>query len=93
MPIPGLDRFSSPASIVSALRRDGAVIVSNLIAALFPPRPRALLGHSPHGSGDDRIGDLRGECPVWFAAPPEPAWRDERGQVGTAADAKALDGA
>ena len=40
------------------------------------------------GSGDDRIGNFRGDCPAWVETPPEPAWRDERGQVGTAADAK-----
>jgi ectoine hydroxylase-related dioxygenase (phytanoyl-CoA dioxygenase family) len=57
-------------------------------AAQFEPRLRALLGYTPHGSGDDRIGNFRGVCPAWVETPPEPAWRDERGQVGTAADAK-----
>ncbi len=57
-------------------------------AAQFGPRLRALLGYTPHGSGDDRIGNFRGVCPAWVETPPEPAWRDERGQVGTAADAK-----
>jgi ectoine hydroxylase-related dioxygenase (phytanoyl-CoA dioxygenase family) len=57
-------------------------------AARFGPRLRALLGYTPHGSGDDRIGNFRGVCPAWVETPPEPAWRDERGQVGTAADAK-----
>jgi len=58
------------------------------VAAQFGPRLRALLGYTPHGSGDDRIGNFRGDCPAWVETPPEPAWRDERGQVGTAADAK-----
>lgn len=60
------------------------------IAAEFTPRQRALLGYTPHGSGDDCIGKYDGaDCPAWLSTPPEPAWRDERGQVGTAADAKA----
>lgn len=59
------------------------------IAARFSPRLRALLGYTPHGSGDDRIGKFRGDCPAWVDTPPEPAWRDERGQVGTAADVEA----
>jgi hypothetical protein len=58
------------------------------IAARFGPRLRALLGYTPHGSGDDQIGNFRGDCPAWVETPPEQAWRDERGQVGTAADAK-----
>jgi hypothetical protein len=58
------------------------------IAARFGPRLRALLGYTPHGSGDDQIGNFRGDCPAWVDTPPESAWRDERGQVGTAADAK-----
>jgi hypothetical protein len=58
------------------------------VAARFGPRLRALLGYTPHGSGDDRIGNFRGVCPAWVETPPEPAWRDERGQVGTAVDAK-----
>ena len=58
------------------------------VAARFGPRLRALLGYTPHGSGDDRIGNFRGDCPAWVETPPEPAWRDERGQVGTAAAAK-----
>ena len=62
------------------------------VAAQFAPRLRALLGYTPHGSGDDRIGHFRGHCPAWVDTPPEPAWRDERGQVGTAADAKAQSG-
>ena len=41
------------------------------------------------GSGDDKIGTFRGNCPAWVDTPPEPAWREARGQVGTAADAKA----
>jgi len=62
------------------------------VAAKFAPRLRALLGYTPHGSGDDRIGAFRGECPAWVDTPPEPQWRDERGQVATAADAKAQSG-
>ena len=62
------------------------------VAAKFAPRLRALLGYTPHGSGDDRIGAFRGECPAWVDTPPEPQWRDERGQVGTAADAEAQSG-
>jgi len=58
------------------------------VAARFGPRLRALLGYTPHGSGDDQIGNFRGDCPAWVETPPEPAWRDERGQVGTAEDAK-----
>ena len=58
------------------------------VAARFGPRLRALLGYTPHGSGDDQIGGFRGDCPAWVETPPEPAWRDERGQVGTAVDAK-----
>ena len=62
------------------------------LAAQFSPRLRALLGYTPHGMGDDRIGKFLGDCPAWVDTPPEPAWRDERGQVGTAADAKAQAG-
>ena len=62
------------------------------LAAQFGLRLRALLGYTPHGSGDDRIGNFRGDCPAWVETPPEPAWRDERGQVGTAVDAKAQAG-
>jgi ectoine hydroxylase-related dioxygenase (phytanoyl-CoA dioxygenase family) len=58
------------------------------VAAQFGPRLRALLGYTPNGSGDDRIGNFRGDCSAWVETPPEPAWRDERGQVGTATDAK-----
>ena len=56
--------------------------------AKLGPRLRALLGFTPHGSGDDKIGDFRGDCAAWVDTPPEPAWREERGQVGTAIDAK-----
>lgn len=62
------------------------------VAVKFSPRLRALLGYTAHGMGDDRIGNFRGECEAWLDTPPEPEWRDERGQVGTAADAKAQDG-
>lgn len=62
------------------------------VAAKFGPRLRALLGYTPHGSGDDRIGNFRGDCPAWVETPPEPAWRDERGQVGRQADVDAQAG-
>jgi hypothetical protein len=62
------------------------------VAARFEPRLRALLGYTPHGCGDDRIGNFRGDCAAWLDTPPEPAWQDERGQVGTEAHAKAQDG-
>lgn len=62
------------------------------VAAGFSPRLRALLGYSPHGCGDDKIGNYRGECAAWVDPPPEPAWREERGQVGSPADAEAQDG-
>jgi hypothetical protein len=61
-------------------------------AAQFEPRLRALLGYMPHGSGDDKIGNFRGDCPAWVETPPEPRWREERGQVGSAADAKSQSG-
>ncbi len=62
------------------------------VAIRFNSRQRALLGYTPHGSGDDRIGSFYGDCPAWVDTPPEQAWRDERGQVGTAAHAKAQGG-
>lgn len=62
------------------------------VAAQFSPRLRALLGYTPHGMGDDRIGKFLGECPAWVDTPPEAAWREDRGQVGTAADAQAQAG-
>jgi len=62
------------------------------VATHFSPRQRALLGYTPHGSGDDRIGNFRGDCPAWVETPPELAWQDERGQVGKAADVKVQDG-
>lgn len=62
------------------------------IAAGFAPRLRALLGYTPHGTGDDRIGNYRGDCPAWLAEPPRAAWRGDRGQVGGAADVKAQSG-
>lgn len=58
------------------------------VAARFGPRLRALLGYMPHGTGDDVIGNYRGDCPAWVATPPEPAWRRDRGQTGSAAHAK-----
>lgn len=62
------------------------------VAARFEPRLRALLGYTPHGMGDDRIGNFRGQCPAWVDTPPEPAWRGDRGQVGSADDVKAQAG-
>ena len=62
------------------------------IAVKFSPRLRALLGYTPHGTGDDQIGVFDGECAGWLDVPPEPAWRDERGQVGSAADAEVQSG-
>ena len=62
------------------------------VAAGFEPRLRALLGYTPHGSGDDPIGNFRGHCPGWLDTPPEPAWRDDRGQIGSEANARAQDG-
>ncbi len=61
-------------------------------AAKFAPRLRALLGYTPHGSGDDLIGAFGGECNAWVDTPPEPQWREERGMVGSAADANAQSG-
>jgi len=62
------------------------------IAAQFGARLRALLGYTPHGAGDDRIGSFRGDCPAWVDRPPVPEWQGERGQVGTAAHAEAQAG-
>ena len=62
------------------------------VAARFGPRLRALLGYMPHGCGDDLIGEFRGDCAAWVSTPPEPEWRDERGQVGTKTNAKAQSG-
>jgi hypothetical protein len=59
------------------------------LAVRYGPRLRALLGYMSHGSGDDLCGGFRGECPAWVETPPDPAWRGERGQVATAADAQA----
>ena len=52
------------------------------IAKHFSPILRALLGYTPHGSGDDEIGTFVGECDGWLDTPPRVAWRDERGQLG-----------
>ena len=52
------------------------------IAKHFSPTLRALLGYTPHGSGDDEIGTFVGECDGWLDTPPRVAWRDERGQLG-----------
>ena len=62
------------------------------VAVNFSPRLRALLGYTPHGSGDDKIGTFDGECAAWIKTPPESAWRDERGQVGGSAQAEAQTG-
>lgn len=62
------------------------------VARHFSDRLRALLGYTPHGAGDDQIGTFVGECEGWLDTPPEPAWRDDRGQVGSASDAKAQSG-
>ncbi len=62
------------------------------VAQQFNPRLRALLGYTAHGAGDDLIGKFRGECPAWVDTPPDPAWRADRGQVGSAADAMAQSG-
>ena len=62
------------------------------VAQQFAPRLRALLGYTAHGAGDDLIGKFRGDCPAWVDTPPEPAWRADRGQVGTAVDAAAQAG-
>jgi ectoine hydroxylase-related dioxygenase (phytanoyl-CoA dioxygenase family) len=60
------------------------------IAAQFGPRLRALLGYTPHGTGDDRAGTFRGDCPAWLDTAPEPEWQG--GQVGTAVDARSQSG-
>ena len=62
------------------------------VAQRFNPRLRALLGYTAHGAGDDLIGKFLGECPAWVDTPPDPAWRANRGQVGTATDASAQSG-
>lgn len=62
------------------------------VALQFGPRLRALLGYTAHGAGDDLIGKFRGECAAWVDTPPEPAWRDDRGQVGSAVDVRAQSG-
>jgi len=59
------------------------------VAARFGPRLRALLGYTPHGADNDLAGRFDGDCPAWIATPPEPAWRQERGQVATQADVEA----
>ena len=58
------------------------------VASKFGPRLRALLGYTPHGCGDDEIGSFEGECAGWLDTPPESAWRDGRGQIGSVADVK-----
>ena len=59
------------------------------IAMKFTPRQRAILGYTPHGAGDDEIGTFSGECAAWVDVPPQPSWREERGQVGGGAEAEA----
>ncbi|MFT5259184.1 MAG: ectoine hydroxylase-related dioxygenase (phytanoyl-CoA dioxygenase family) [Saprospiraceae bacterium] len=59
------------------------------VAVDFSPRLRALLGYTAHGAGDDKIGTFDGECAAWVENPPEPSWREERGQIGSAADVEA----
>jgi len=62
------------------------------IAVNFSPRLRALLGYTPHGTGDDKIGTFDGECAAWVETPPETAWAEERGQVGNSAQVDAQTG-
>lgn len=62
------------------------------VAAKFEPRLRALLGYTPHGTGDDPIGVFDGECEGWLDTPPEPAWRADRGQIGREIDVDAQSG-
>ncbi len=62
------------------------------VAARFGPRLKALLGYTPHGSGDDRLGTFGGDCPAWIETPPEPTWQDNRGRGATAADVEAQAG-
>ena len=52
------------------------------VARHLSPSLRALLGYTPHGSGDDEIGTFVGECDGWLDSPPRDAWRDDRGQLG-----------
>ena len=44
------------------------------VARHFSPPLRALLGYTPHGSGDDEIGTFVGECDGWLDTPPRVAW-------------------
>lgn len=53
------------------------------VAASFSPRCRALLGYTPHGAGDDQLGTFDGELAAWLDVPPEPAWCEDRNQLGT----------
>ncbi|MEM7562330.1 MAG: phytanoyl-CoA dioxygenase family protein [Pseudomonadota bacterium] len=62
------------------------------IAAGFEPRLRALLGYTAHGAGDDLIGKFSGDCTAWVDEAPIEAWHKNRGQVGTASDARAQSG-
>ncbi|MEQ9488530.1 MAG: phytanoyl-CoA dioxygenase family protein [Alphaproteobacteria bacterium] len=62
------------------------------VASKFSPRLRALLGYTTHSAGDDRLGNLRGDCPAWVETPPEEAWYKGRDGVGTEQDAKSQSG-
>ena len=62
------------------------------VAARYSPRVRALLGYMAHDSGDDLCGSYRGDCPAWVDTPPDPAWNNARGTVGTVEDARAQGG-
>ena len=39
------------------------------VAEKLSPRLRALLGYTPHGSGDDKVGNYYGDCPAWLDTP------------------------
>ncbi|MEM8497773.1 MAG: phytanoyl-CoA dioxygenase family protein [Pseudomonadota bacterium] len=62
------------------------------IAVTFSPRCRALLGYTPHGAGDDQIGTFDGESAAWLDVPPEPAWCEDRNQLGSDSDVLAQAG-
>lgn len=62
------------------------------LAVKFSPRCRALLGYTPHGAGDDQIGTFDGESAAWLDVPPEPAWCEDRNQLGSDSDVKAQAG-
>ncbi|MFK8018674.1 MAG: phytanoyl-CoA dioxygenase family protein [Pseudomonadales bacterium] len=62
------------------------------VAMQFSPRCRALLGYTPYGAGDDQIGTFDGQSDAWLDVPPEPAWREDRNQLGNAAAVEAQSG-